>query len=172
MFEDHEGNLWMETTSSGIHRFSDSRLITVTGKMDSNAIRAVYQDRSGMLCVGTDGAGLARYQNQVLIPASAINAELPSLSLGAIVSDSHGNLWVGSTEGAIRIAADGSMRNFGMEDGMPGTIVFGFAPDRDGGMWVATLQTLANIKDDRVSAVEATRGDDRRALHQDQAGRL
>ncbi|MEO9079312.1 MAG: two-component regulator propeller domain-containing protein [Rhodanobacter sp.] len=172
MFEDREGNLWMGTTSSGIHRFSDSKLITVTGKMVSNAVRAVYQDSVGTLWVGTDGAGLARYQNQVLVPASAINAKLPSLLLRAIVSDSHGNLWVGSTEGVSRIAADGSVRNFGIDDGLPGTIVFAFAADGDGGMWVATLQGLAKIKDDKVSAIEALRGDDIRALYQDSSGRL
>ena len=49
MFEDREGNLWMGTTSSGVHRFSDSKLVTVTGVMDSNAVRAVYQDNAGTL---------------------------------------------------------------------------------------------------------------------------
>ncbi|HWU78317.1 MAG TPA: two-component regulator propeller domain-containing protein [Rhodanobacter sp.] len=172
MFEDREGNLWMGTTSSGIHRFSDSRLVTVTGKMDSNAVRAVYQNHAGMLWVGTDGAGLARYQNQMLIPASVINARLPSLLVRAIVSDNHGNLWVGSTEGVSRIAPDGSVRNFGIDDGLPGTIVFAFAADGDDGMWVATLQGLAKISGDKVIAVEATRGDDIRALYRDPAGRL
>lgn len=145
MFEDREGNLWMGTTSSGIHRFSDSKLVTATGKMDSNAVRAVYQDPAGTLWIGTDGAGLARYENQVLVPATAINAKLSSRLLRAIVSDPAGNLWVGSINGVSRIAPDGTVRNFGIGDGLPGTIVFALAPGRDGGMWVATLQGVAKI---------------------------
>lgn len=177
MFEDREGNLWLGTTSSGIHRFSDSKLVTVTGKMDSNAVRAVYQDRAGTLWIGTDGAGLSRYENQVLVPAKAINAKLSSQLLRAIVSDAPGNLWVGSIDGVSRIAPDGTVRNFGVGDGLPGTIVFAFAPSRDGGMWAATLQGVAKITGDKVggdkvSVVEGTRGDDVRALYEDPAGRL
>ena len=172
MFEDHEGNLWMGTTSSGVHRFSDSKLVTVTGKMDSNAVRAVYQDRAGTLWVGTDGSGLARYEDLVLVPATAINAKLPSLLLRAIQSDAAGNLWVASTEGVSRIAPDGTVRNFGIGDGLPGTIVFAFAPSRDGGMWVGTLQGVAKISGDKVSVVQGTHGDDTRALYEDPAGRL
>ncbi|OOG61584.1 GGDEF domain-containing protein [Rhodanobacter sp. B04] len=172
MFEDHEGNLWMGTTSSGIHRFSDSKLVTVTGKMDSNAVRAVYQDRAGTLWIGTDGSGLSRYENQALMPATAINAKLSSLLLRAIESDAAGNLWVGSTDGVSRIAPDGTVRNFGVGDGLPGTIVFAFAPSRDGGMWVATLQGVAKISGDKISVLQGTRGDDVRALYEDPAGRL
>ena len=182
MFEDREGNLWMGTTSSGIHRFSDSKLVTATGKMDSNAVRAVYQDPAGTLWIGTDGAGLARYENQVLVPATAINAKLSSRLLRAIVSDPAGNLWVGSINGVSRIAPDGTVRNFGIGDGLPGTIVFALAPGRDGGMWVATLQGVAKIMPDRtvpdkiggdkVSVVRDTQGDDARALYEDPAGRL
>ena len=172
MFEDREGNLWMGTTSSGIHRFSDSKLVTVTGKMDSNAVRAVYQDRAGTLWIGTDGSGLSRYENLVLVPATAINAKLSSLLLRAIESDAAGNLWVGSTDGVSRIAPDGTVRNFGVGDGLPGTIAFAFAPSHDGGMWVATLQGVAKITADKVSVVQATHGDDTRALYEDPAGRL
>jgi diguanylate cyclase (GGDEF)-like protein len=177
MFEDHEGNLWMGTTSSGIHRFSDSKLITVTGKMDSNAVRAVHQDRAGTLWIGTDGSGLARYEDQELVPAKAINVKLPSQLLRAIESDAAGNLWVGSIEGVSRIAPDGTVRNFGIGDGLPGTIVFAFAPSSDGGMWVGTLQGVAKItpdkaRGDQVTVVKGVHGDDVRALYEDPAGRL
>jgi diguanylate cyclase (GGDEF)-like protein len=172
MFEDREGNLWIGTTSSGIHRLSDSKLVTVTGAMDSNAVRAVYEDAAGTLWVGTDGAGLARYQDQVLLPATAINAQLPSLLLRAIASDAAGNLWLGSTEGVSRISPKGAVRNFGLADGLPGTISFAFAPARDGSMWVGTLQGVARINADKVSVIGGTHGDDVRALHEDPSGRL
>jgi diguanylate cyclase (GGDEF)-like protein len=172
MAEDQEGNLWMGTTSSGIHRFSNSKLITVIGAMASNAVRAVYQDRAGTLWIGTDGAGLARYEDQVLVPATAINAKLPSQLVRAIQADSAGNLWVGGTEGVSRIPPDGTVRNFGLRDGLPGTVVFAFAPSRDGGMWVGTLQGVAKITGDAVAVVEGTHGDDTRALYEDEGGRL
>ena len=172
MFEDREGNLWMGTTSSGIHRFSDSKLVTATGAMASNAVRSVHEDRNGALWVGTDGAGLARYEGQVLVGATAINAKLPSQLVRAIETDAAGNLWVAGTEGVSRIGADGSSRNFGIADGMPGTIVFAFAHARDGGLWVGTLQGVARIDGERVDVVDGTQGDDVRSLHEDADGRL
>jgi diguanylate cyclase (GGDEF)-like protein len=172
MFEDHEGNLWMGTTSSGVHRFSDSKFVTVTGAMESNAVRAVYQDDAGTLWVGTDGSGLARYEGQVLVPAVAINAKLKSLLVRAIQTDAAGNLWVGDTEGASRIAPDGTVKNFGIGEGLPGTIAFAFTPRRAGGMWVGTLQGVARISGDAVDAVKGTHGDDVRALYEDADGRL
>lgn len=172
MLEDREGNLWVGTTSSGIHRFSNSKLVTATGQMASNAVRAVHQDAQGTLWVGTDGAGLARYVDQLLVPVTEINAKLPSQLVRAIETDAEGNLWVAGTEGVSRIAADGSVRNFGLDDGLPGTIVFAFAPARAGGMWAGTLQGVVNIRGESVEKVAATQGDDTRALYEDATGRL
>lgn len=172
MFEDREGNLWIGTTSSGVHRLSQSKLVTVVGNMVSNAVRAVHQDASGRLWVGTDGSGLARYEDPALVPADAFNAKLPSQLVRAIESDAQGHLWVAGTEGVTRFNPDGSARSFNIGDGMPGTIAFAFAPAREGGLWTGTLQGVARIVGDTVQPLEATRGDDTRALYEDPTGRL
>lgn len=172
MYEDREGNLWIGTTSSGVHRLSESKLVTVTGDMASNAIRAVHQDARGTLWVGTDGAGIARYQDPELVPATDFNARLPSQLIRAIESDDDGQLWVAGTEGVTRFGSDGSARNFSIDEGLPGTIVFAFAKARAGGLWAGTLQGVARIHGDAVEVLEATRGDDTRALYEDPSGRL
>ncbi len=172
MFEDREGNLWVGTTSSGVHRFSNSKLVTATGPLASNAVRAVHEQRDGTLWVGTDGAGLARYVDQQLDPAPALNLQLPSQLVRAIETDVDGHVWVGGTEGVTRFDADGRARQFGIADGLPGTIVFAFAPAQAGGLWTGTLQGVARIVGDTVEPVEATRGDDTRALYEDPSGRL
>ena len=164
MLEDREGNLWIGTTSSGLHRLSQSKLVTVTGPMPSNAVRAVHQVPGGPLWIGTDGAGLARYRDPALEPAEAYNRQLPSQLARAIATDAGGRLWVGGTEGVTRFDRDGHGHDFGIADGLPGTIVFAFAPARAGGMWTATLQGVARIDGERVEVLEGTRGDDTRAL--------
>ena len=172
MFEDREGNLWIGTTSSGVHRLSQSKLVTVTGDMVSNAVRAVHQDPAGTVWVGTDGAGLARYERGNLVPAEDFNAQLPSQLVRAIESDADGRLWVAGTEGVTRFDSDGQARRFGINQGVPGTIAFAFAPAQSGGMWVGTLQGVARIVGDQVEPVASTRGDDTRALYEDPRGRL
>lgn len=172
MLEDREGNLWIGTTSSGLQRLSQSKLVTVVGSGASNAVRAVHQQPGGPLWVGTDGGGLARYREPRLVPADDYNRQLPSQLLRAITSDAQGQLWVGGTEGVTRFSPAGRARNFGLADGLPGTIVFALAPAREGGMWTGTLQGLARIDGEQVHMLEQTRGDDIRALYQGEDGRL
>ena len=172
MFEDREGNLWIGTTSSGLHRLSQSKLVTVTGQMVSNAVRAVHQVPGGALWIGTDGAGLSRHIGSTLQPAADYNRQLPSQLVRAIRSDDDGQLWVAGTEGVTRFDARGHARDFGLAEGLPGTIVFAFAPARQGGMWTGTLQGVARIDGSHVEMVEGTRGDDTRALYEDADGRL
>ena len=172
MLEDREGNLWIGTTSSGVQRLSQSKIVTVMGSGASNAVRAVHQAPDGALWVGTDGGGLSTYQSPYLVPAAAYNRQLPSQLVRAVTSDDQGALWVGGTVGVTRFDKAGRARNFSLAEGLPGTIVFAFAPARAGGMWVGTLQGVARIQDSRVHVLEPTRGDDTRALFEAADGRL
>ena len=172
MLEDREGNFWIGTTSSGLQRLSQSKLISLLVPGPSNAVRAVHQVPGGPLWVGTDGGGLARYQAPGMVLDEAMNRQLPSLLVRSILSDAQGRLWVAGTEGVTRFDAQGRARTFGLADGMPGTIVFAFAPARAGGMWAGTLQGVARIDGEQVQVLEATRGDDTRALYEDGEGRL
>src|SRR5690606_22006405 len=172
MLEDREGNLWIGTTSSGVHRLSQSKLVTITAPMASNAVRAVHPAADGTLWIGTDGGGLARYREPYLEPAEAYNRQLPSQLVRAILGDAARQLWVGGTEGVIRFDRAGRARHFSIGHGLPGTIVFAFAPARAGGMWVGTLQGVARIDGGQVHVAEPTRGDDVRSLYEDPDGRL
>ena len=171
-FEDHEGNLWIGTTSSGLQRLSQTKLVTIVGDGVSNAVRAVHQQPGGPLWIGTDGGGLLTYRGPHLETAHRYNQQLPSQLIRTIQSDAQGRLWVGGSEGVTRFERDGRARNFGLADGLPGTIVFAFAPAREGGMWTGTLQGVARIDGERVHVIEGTRGDDTRAIHQDADGRV
>ena len=171
MFEDREGNLWIGTTNSGVHRISDSKLVSVTGHLDTNSVRAVYEDAAGTLWIGTDGAGLARYQDHELQPF-AHNDQLRSPFTRALAGDPAGNLWVGSIEGAARISPDGTVHNFGVKEGLPTAIVFAITPRREGGVWLGTTLGLVRIVDDRLETVPDAGSADMRALYEAPDGRL
>lgn len=170
MIEDREGNVWIGTTHSGLHRISDSKLVTVTGRLDSNTVRTVFEDASGTLWIGTDGAGLASLHDHALV-ASESNSQLLSPFLRALAGDAAGNLWVGSIEGLSRISPVGGVRNFRVEDGLPGAIVFALAPSRDGSLWVGTTVGLARVAGDDITPVAVAK-EDIRALHEAADGRL
>lgn len=170
-FEDREGNLWIGATNGGVHRISDSKLVTVTGRIESNSVRAVLQDGSGTLWVGTDGAGLMRYSGHALEPFAG-NTQLRSPFVRSLGMDAAGRVWVGSIEGVARIGADGSVRNFGLKEGLRTAIVFAVAARRDGGVWLGTTLGLVRIDGDVLSAVPQAGNADMRALYEAPDGRL
>ena len=171
MFEDREGSLWIGTTNGGVHRLSDSKLVSVNGRLPSHSVRAVYEDRDGVLWAATDGAGLVRLRGQSL-EASPLNAQLLSPYTRALAGDAVGNLWLGSIEGLSRIAPDGRVRNFRPADGLPGAIVFALEPRAAGGLWIGTTLGLAWIEGERIQGVADSRGMDVRSLYEAPDGRL
>ena len=67
-------------------------------------IRSVHDD-GGDLWLATYGAGLLRVRDGVVASVTR-DSGLPSNSLGKILGDGRGNLWINSNRGVIRVALD------------------------------------------------------------------
>ena len=68
-----------------------------------NDISCLLADRDGVLWVGTSGHGLARFQNGAWTICSTRNGGLATDSIGYLIDDDAGNLWIGSYEGLMRV---------------------------------------------------------------------
>jgi len=99
--EDASGNLWIGTERYGLFQFHAGKISPVAAPVKD--ISCLLADRDGGLWVGTAGHGLARFQNGVWKICSTLNGGLPSDSIGYLVDDAAGNLWIGSYEGLIRV---------------------------------------------------------------------
>lgn len=89
---DREGNVWIGTWQSGLHRIRASRF-TIYGKehgLRSDNIYPIYQDRAGTIWAGTLGGGLAR-----LAGARFVSDADPAI-VYSIAHDSSGTMWIGS----------------------------------------------------------------------------
>ncbi len=131
----------------------------------SDRVQAMLEDSSGVLWLGSFGAGLQRS----LRPIGAGRVELETVSIdsnarnGALViwalrEDSQGRIWVGSDAGLDRLdPAAGSWTNFpvrGDGHGLPGPGVRDLLELPSGEMLVATSSGLAAIApDDSVRAI-------------------
>jgi len=74
--------------------------------LSNNSVWAIYQDRSGVLWVGTDGGGLGRYDSMskrfIHYQKDADNPmSLSSNMVRAIVQDQGGVLWIGTNAGGL-----------------------------------------------------------------------
>lgn len=99
--EEAPGNLWIGTERDGLFQLAAGKIVPVRAPV--NDISCLLADADGALWVGTFGHGLARFQDGDWKICSSINGGLASDSIGYMVDDGAGNLWLGSYEGLARV---------------------------------------------------------------------
>ena len=92
----------------------------------------------GGIWVGTYLKGLMLWKDQQLTPILSAKNGLPVDEVRAILEDSQGNLWVGTTDGLVRQSADGHLQTFTRNDGLPDNYIMALAEDDQGQLWVGT----------------------------------
>jgi len=131
--EDADGNLWVGTENQGLNFFQGGKFISYQAgenALPGNDISCLYADDDGTLWMGTFGHGLARFRNGKWTRYSTATG-LASNSIGYLIEDEAGFLWIGSNAGLMRVqkksldtVADGaadfiSCRTYGKADGLP-----------------------------------------------------
>jgi signal transduction histidine kinase/ActR/RegA family two-component response regulator/streptogramin lyase len=138
VFEDQAGVMWFGTLN-GLNRFDGtlSRLGEAQG-LPGRVVRALAQDRTGALWVGTDEGGAARFDGR-RFQVFGVSRGLNSDSVYALLLDSEGRLWAGTDRGLSRFDAgterftDGSARF-----GVPRRPVYAIRQDpANGDLWLA-----------------------------------
>jgi signal transduction histidine kinase/ligand-binding sensor domain-containing protein len=99
--EDAQGNLWIGTERDGLFQMNAGKIASVSAPV--NDISCLLAGADGGLWVGTSGHGLARFQNGSWKICSTLNGGLASDSVGYLLDDGAGNLWIGSYEGLMRV---------------------------------------------------------------------
>jgi diguanylate cyclase (GGDEF)-like protein len=191
---DREQRIWLGTRGAGLDRLNPD-----TGRIEhfvfeddaANHIYALYEDRAGMLWVGSN-FGLARLdpasgEITSFAPDAADDNSLSDPRVRAILEDSEGTLWVGTYGGGLnRLDRNsGTFTRFKHDPADPHSLandrVTSIFEDADGRLWVGTsgglnLVDRANARFTRVNhdASDPTSlGDDRiTALYQDRGGVL
>ena len=99
--EDTQGNLWIGTERDGLFQLTAGKISDAHAPV--NDISCLLADAGGGLWAGTSGHGLACFQDCVWKICSTVAGGLASDSIGYLVDDAAGNLWLGSYEGLMRV---------------------------------------------------------------------
>ena len=118
-----DGYLWC-STHDGAVRFDGVRFLRIgpdePADQEANRVLCVHADRRGQLWLGTDGAGLFRYDNgRFTILAERAGSALNSVR--AMAEDSAGNLWLG-TKGGLGRLSNGQITWFTGAQGYSNTV--------------------------------------------------
>ena len=98
--EDARGSLWIGTERDGLFQLNAGKIFPVHAPVSD--ISCLLADADGAMWVGTSGHGLAGFQDGAWKTCSTISGGLASDSVGYMVDDGAGTLWLGSYEGLAR----------------------------------------------------------------------
>jgi signal transduction histidine kinase/ligand-binding sensor domain-containing protein len=160
--DDSSGSLWI-ATGGGLGRLRDGQF-TVFRKKDglpSDDLSSVYADPEGIVWVGTRGSGLVRFDGRNWTHIT-MEQGLAGNSIGYMIEDGAGHLWLGSNAGLMRVSkasltafaqnpTNGIVcRGYVEADGLPSReCTQGSQPaacrTRDGRLWFPTTRGLVSV---------------------------
>jgi signal transduction histidine kinase/sugar lactone lactonase YvrE len=152
-----DGSMWA-ATSLGLAQWSNNAWRAV-GHDDPGAPReprALCQLPDGRIAVGGDGPSLAIW-NGTHFESRALASLAPSTSARAMLSAHDGSLWIGTTEGLLRIK-DGVERLFTIADGLADNWVHDVAEGRDQTIWVGTKDGFSRYQEGQFESFRTRDG--------------
>lgn len=155
LYEDSKGRLW-GAVANGLWRWKPgpSRLSPIPGNRDG--IQAFGEDSDGTLLIGTN-EGVRRFIAGRIEPYP-----LPGLAQQAnarsLLRDHQGSLWIGTRDRGILHVHEGRTDAFTSSDGLSGSDVSCIFVDREGDIWVATVDGLDRFREFAVSTLNVGQG--------------
>ena len=151
VMEDHEGNLWVGTETSGLDILRDQRFHTLDTRdgLTSDRVTTVVEDSSGTLWAGTreDGLNALRHEESGegwrVARSMTVKDGLASNVILSLAAAPNGDLWVGTPDGLSRIHGN-KVDTFTSADGLPDDFVRSLLIDTDGSLWIGTRRGLAH----------------------------
>ncbi len=156
--EDASGALWVGTIANGLARVvnGESRIYSTAQGLPGDWVTSVHATASGEIWVGTT-QGLAIFRHDQLIKQPT-GTWLDAANIAAILQDDKKRVWFG-TNGAGLVVRDGdSMRRYRREQGLAGESVARLHMDKDGAIWVGTLEGIQRLVGEKFESFASADG--------------
>jgi signal transduction histidine kinase/ligand-binding sensor domain-containing protein/ActR/RegA family two-component response regulator len=168
-----DGSLWIGMgDSDGLYQWTAEK--GITAMWSGSNVRALFEDRDGVLWAGTQDKGVLRLSGSK--PRRFQTVQSPALGdVRAITQDASGALWFGN-QGKGLVRYDGkTFERFAPTEGFPSRI-WALWPDLDGSLWVGSTDSgLIHVSGQRwqhIPICDGLVGDVILALHGDRDGSI
>jgi len=152
LFEDHNGFIWVASSSGGVDRFDGQTFkhfaIKGAGRI---RLRCMFEDSDHNMIFGTDqGVCKIAYdelekENVVLIPNLTSNEGLSNNKVNQIYQDTEGNIWFATDGGGIIKYQGKRFVNITTKDGLSHNNVTALYMTKNNDIWMGTLGEGLNV---------------------------
>jgi ligand-binding sensor domain-containing protein len=144
----------LQVSASQAERFIRSQGVSAftvdntAGGVLSDRIRTLVNGPGGLWIgyfdEGSHRGGLGHYDKKSWVECSTTEFDLRQ-NINTLISDEHGNLWIGFEEGGVAHFDGRNWRRYTTLDGLPSDKVYGLTIDSAGLLWVGTWEGIARF---------------------------
>lgn len=142
LYQTRDGKLWVGG-QNGLASFDGQswRIFSQRDGLPSGAIRALAEDASSTLWIGSDGAGIFTNHDGKIAPVDA-----PVKDISCLLCDRAGLIWAGSSGHGLARFAQGHWTSYSANDGLMGDDVGYLIEDDFTNLWVGSYEGLMRIE--------------------------
>ena len=152
IYQDRTGHLWV-AAMTGLWRWDSG---PPARHSMPEPVLSLTEDEDGSLLLAMRG-GLSRFIDGRLAPYP-LPAGTPTFSPTELFHDARGRLWIGTSDHGLVHLHGGRADIFGHSDGLSGDFVERIVADREGNIWVATLDGLDRFHDLAIHTISVKQG--------------
>jgi PAS domain S-box-containing protein len=154
--ERRDGSLWVSTGDSRLLRLKSGIVIDETPRYSGIVPKISHMFDDGTeLVFACSTAGLGRVRNRKF---QLLDPDAPRIHfVFASHRDRHGTLWLGTSQGLVRIRS-GEHVSFTTKEGLPEDRVRSIAAEDDGTLWLATMGGLCRFRNGEIRSVTTSDG--------------
>ncbi|OFY85469.1 MAG: hypothetical protein A3K10_05125, partial [Bacteroidetes bacterium RIFCSPLOWO2_12_FULL_31_6] len=153
-------DVWVTTFNNGafvLHKDKKIAHITKKNGLVTNSLTKIFQDKSGNIWMGTNGAGLIKYGNRAFTYFSNIQG-LNNPSIFSITADNENKIWVSTNDEGI-FKYDGiTSTQYTTLNGLGSNTVRASLFDQQGNLWFATSNGLTRYKNGKFKTFTTNDG--------------
>ena len=146
LFEGQDGQLWAGT-QNGLANFDGQKwkLFTTRDGLSDNSIRAIAEDASGNLWVGTASSGLNSFKDGKFIAHHAAANGLPGDDISCLYAEEEGVLWVGTGGHGLARLENGKWARYATTNGLVSDSINYITEDDAGYLWIGCNAGLMRL---------------------------
>ncbi|MBA4150533.1 MAG: response regulator [Verrucomicrobia bacterium] len=171
LVEDREGNVWVGT-NVGLKRYRPQRftIYSRNNGLSHDQVTCVYQDRAGIIWIGTFGGGLSRFENGTLTTFDT-DTGLPSNHILSVFEDNEGTLWIGTDLSGLVRYQHGTFKTFRGKTAQANVIRI-IHQDRSDNLWVVNNSGAEKFVNQQFEHIQGLNISGIRCMMEDHDGNL